>query len=515
MARESFRFLQENTFAGLATSRITAVCCSRPFLLNFVMISSTILMNPPLSPTSGGCMIKISALAILLSVFAAMAADSVTVTPVAPTSSDTIHFSLSIAGHCCVTTYSNKTVSLIGDTAILLSYVYHDSLCSIVKCLVAGSTATFSSVPFNPGTYSIYELGMCSCYGGTPGAICNCPMETEVYVGKVTVTAAPPVTPSYPYYSVSPARPILVGDTVRIEKVLGISSNPCCLPAYQTSYTLQGTPIQTVPTTIVAISYAPVPVNCPMTSPGIVCPITAPAEYGPTFTLAGLNWGHYIVVDGQDTAIGFDVVRPQHDTVIVKPSNPTTKDSLVFNLYNASATCVDYFNKSVIVGDTTIVLNEASSQADCILYQQPGEWTQFTSAPLKAGSYGIYKSQTAYCQPNQICPGIIVITRVGHVRVFESASTVSPARSADKMGMPLSITASHRGLVIAAAQPMHSVNISAYTVDGRLVMETRGVELRQGFNVVGCTDCAIGGNLIIVSVKSANAALRTMVRVAK
>jgi hypothetical protein len=62
---------------------------------------------------------------------------------------------------------------------------------------------------------------------------------------------------------------------------------------------------------------------------------------------------------------------------------------------------------------------------------------------------------------------------------------------------------------------MHSVNISTYTVDGRLVMETRGVELQQGFNLAGCTDRAIGGNLIIVSVKSANAALRTMVRVAK
>ena len=67
----------------------------------------------------------------------------------------------------------------------------------------------------------------------------------------------------------------------------------------------------------------------------------------------------------------------------------------------------------------------------------------------------------------------------------------------------------------AAAQPMRSVSISAYTVDGRLVMETRGVELRQGFNFAGCTERAIGENHIIVSVKSANVALRTMVRFAK
>ena len=122
------------------------------------------------------------------------------------------------------------------------------------------------------------------------------------------------------------------------------------------------------------------------------------------------------------------------DTVIVTPQKPTFLDSLHFDLYNAShCCCTQYYSKNVSVTDTVITLSYEYNDSLCMLCLclAAGSRTPFACGPQKAGKYGIYKEESAYC-PGPICPSIagpIMIKRVGEVIVYAPTSAILENRS--------------------------------------------------------------------------------------
>jgi len=108
------------------------------------------------------------------------------------------------------------------------------------------------------------------------------------------------------------------------------------------------------------------------------------------------------------------------DTVFVTPLKPTFLDSLYFDLYNAEhCCCTQYYSKNVTVSDTLIILSYKSDDQQCMLCNciLAGSHTDFKCGPQKAGKYAIYKSETPYCPPGQICPALIIFKKVGEIIV--------------------------------------------------------------------------------------------------
>lgn len=120
--------------------------------------------------------------------------DTVYVTPVRPTTSDSLHFTLYNANHCCATIYRGNSVS-VSDTIIYLSYTYDDTLCPYTDCFAAGSETGFSSKPLTAGTYAIYKVESMYC---PPGRACPLYLLAPERVGSVIVGPAASVRP-YPY----------------------------------------------------------------------------------------------------------------------------------------------------------------------------------------------------------------------------------------------------------------------------------------------------------------------------
>ena len=118
--------------------------------------------------------------------------DTVYVNPLYPTTSDSLHFTLYNAYHCCATIYRGNSVS-VSDTIIYLSYTYDDTLCPYIDCFAAGSETNFSSKPLTAGTYGIYKVESYYC---PPGRACPLFLLMPTRVGTVTVSPAASVRPT-------------------------------------------------------------------------------------------------------------------------------------------------------------------------------------------------------------------------------------------------------------------------------------------------------------------------------
>ncbi len=252
--------------------------------------------------------------------------------------------------------------------------------------------------------------------------------------------AASPVGAS-PAISVSPSSPVANADSVKLFLRLGSASNSCEAPTFTgISFVIQESALTIYPPVFnVALSYTLGP-KLP-----IVCPdIYDPVDYGPVFQLGKLAMGTYNVTDqNTKSQVGsFSVVSALQaltDTVYVTPQKPTVKDSLHFDLFNSSFNCcTQYFNKSVSVSDTVIMLSFEyldSNKCACLV---AGSHTAFACGPQKAGTYAIYKEQSVYCPPGQICPlGVIRSMRVGEVVV--TATTGTAALTGAAMGEMFSL----------------------------------------------------------------------------
>jgi hypothetical protein len=108
------------------------------------------------------------------------------------------------------------------------------------------------------------------------------------------------------------------------------------------------------------------------------------------------------------------------DTVYVTPPNPSTKDSLHFDLFNANLLCcTQYRNSSVTVSDSVILLSFEYIENPACACLVAGSHTAFACGPQKAGKYAIYKEQGIYCAtpPCPLVAGPIQLVRVGDVTI--------------------------------------------------------------------------------------------------
>lgn len=117
------------------------------------------------------------------------------------------------------------------------------------------------------------------------------------------------------------------------------------------------------------------------------------------------------------------------DAVRVNPVQPSTADSLVFNVLSVNhCCCTEYFNKKVSVSDSTITLfasyNDRNCQhCECLL---DGSNNVFSCGPLKEGKYRILGSEDMYCPPGQICPAIdlpVRLLKLGEIKIKAAHST--------------------------------------------------------------------------------------------
>jgi len=148
---------------------------------------------------------------LLVSASAALAIDSVHVTPDKPGVRDSLIMELYNGDLCCAVEYYRDT-AMQSDTTILLSYEYEDSACAHIICIVPGSRHTFRMGPVPAGTYGIYKMEQRYCSGPVcPGGPIVMRRVGEVTVRGPTATlAARRTTPA------SAARPAL-----RIDQAMG------------------------------------------------------------------------------------------------------------------------------------------------------------------------------------------------------------------------------------------------------------------------------------------------------
>jgi hypothetical protein len=164
------------------------------------------------------------------------------------------------------------------------------------------------------------------------------------------------------------------------------------------------------------------------------------------------------------------------DTVLVSPADPTTDDSLHFDLHGSDhSCCVQLYNKKVTVNDSGISLfasfdDGKAASCRCLM---AGFTTRFSCQPVKAGKYGIYYSEDLYCPPGQMCAAIALVVRsrqVGEVTVRpvpkSTEATVALKKHRQKTPAPvLSYSSSERKLIIRIAKPQYVI-VTAYIVNG-------------------------------------------------
>jgi hypothetical protein len=233
---------------------------------------------------------------------------------------------------------------------------------------------------------------------------------------------------AYPFISVTPASPAAGKDSVKLVLALGTAGNSCLAPTFtDISFVIQQSPLDIFPPIYtVALSYTLVPVP-----PGKMCPfIYAPVDYGPTFSFGKLALGTYNVADQVTKKLvgSFSVVNSPvvlKDSVSVTPKNPTTKDSITYNFFDADACCCAAFvDPAVIVQDNIVYLLFSVNTAPCMvcLCAGAGKWNAFKGGRLKTGRYDIYKQENIYCPPGQACPAIIMLpVKIGEVVVTSTA----------------------------------------------------------------------------------------------
>lgn len=195
------------------------------------------------------------------------------------------------------------------------------------------------------------------------------------------------------------------------------------------------------------------------------------------------------------------------DTVTVAPPKPTFMDSLHFDLYNANhSCCTHYYSKNVSVTDTVIMLSYEYEDSMCMCII-PGSHTQFSCGPQKVGKYGIYKAESMYCPPGQVCPlGPVMIKRVGEVTVYAPTSAVRERASRAAYVMsPISILRSSCGTILRLnLDRAQAVSVHVYSANGAcLATLLTGQYFSQGPHSVDLKSLAKACGIAIIRVQGA------------
>lgn len=135
--------------------------------------------------TKAGFLSAAILMAIMSFAVRSSATDSLAVDPLHPTTADPITFTIIIPNWDCCTQYANdSTVTLWGDTGVLLTYTYNlPQVCPMIACINVEKDLVYKSAPLRAGTYSVYELRELLCTN-----LCPQIAFLPVKIGSVTVT---------------------------------------------------------------------------------------------------------------------------------------------------------------------------------------------------------------------------------------------------------------------------------------------------------------------------------------
>jgi hypothetical protein len=119
---------------------------------------------------------------------------------------------------------------------------------------------------------------------------------------------------------------------------------------------------------------------------------------------------------------------PQRELFTIDPARPTTADTIRFQMFDSNGCCcAAYLYDSVLsVSDTTIILYfkanyDPCNLCDCALL---GRWLPYKTAPLRAGTYGVYRLHDP-CYPRVICPDTLVRpVRIGQIVVTAASGVI-------------------------------------------------------------------------------------------
>jgi hypothetical protein len=199
------------------------------------------------------------------------------------------------------------------------------------------------------------------------------------------------------------------------------------------------------------------------------------------------------------------VVNPAQvlqDTVYVTPPAPTVKDSLHFDLFNASISCcAQYLDKNVSVSDSVITLSFEyldSNKCACLV---AGSHVPFACGPQKAGKYAIYKEQSAYCvtPPCPLVPGPIQLVRVGQVVVSATNAAVPAGKIAPATGPSLTLEKSTMWLDYTLSRP-GLVRVTVFNAHGAAAGEICNGQAAAGAHRFSWTAACPGAYFMSVEI---------------
>jgi hypothetical protein len=164
------------------------------------------------------------------------------------------------------------------------------------------------------------------------------------------------------------------------------------------------------------------------------------------------------------------------DSVWTAPARPTVDDSITFHLFSLSVCCcAEYHNDKVLVNDTMITLSFAVNSEPCTRCNcfAAGDWHEFKTGPLAAGTYGIYTAQDYYCKPGDPCPMIgmpVIMVRVGEVTVYEDAPSYTMLSGRRHGFQPKDISIrfnARRAELTISFQKAMAASLKIYSASGR------------------------------------------------
>ena len=199
------------------------------------------------------------------------------------------------------------------------------------------------------------------------------------------------------------------------------------------------------------------------------------------------------------------------DTVTVTPQKPSTKDSLHFDLFNATWNCcTQYYQKTVAVSDTMIVLSFQYSDQNLCNCFAAGSRTTFACGPQKAGKYGIYQAPAIYCATPPCPLGVIRMTHVGEVIVADEAKIVPSPAAAHAANVSWKAIGRQICWEGTFNRP-GSVSAAIYNARGKLVTRTPMTVFGAGRHGFSWTTAAPGAYFLSVKLNGAPALTRKIV----
>lgn len=208
------------------------------------------------------------------------------------------------------------------------------------------------------------------------------------------------------------------------------------------------------------------------------------------------------------------------DTLTITPAKPTVNDSIYFSLFNVThCSCTNYYNKNVVVSDSTITLFAEYDEKDCNLREclKSGSTAVFSSGSIHEGHYKIFKSEDIYCPSGEPCPLIATPDRkelIGEVTVYATHMAKKSSKSGPSPTV-LSYSSNEKTLTLRITRAQY-VMVTAYIINGAQTKEfTSKKYLPAGSHPFRMNLARFSSGVVVIHVKGENFSEIQMINLTK